>query len=298
MLESRILGRGEHVTDINYEKEYDNRARVPEHPEIFARWDREAAAYREEARGKGAQFGIKYGASARQFYDYFPGSNHHANAPLAVFIHGGWWRTLEPAKFSQMAKGLNALGIDVAVPGYDLCPAVSIATIVEQMRACCLALWDKHKKRLMVSGHSAGGHLAACMVATDWHTLSTHAPADLVPFGYSLSGVFDLAPLLHVSQNADLKLDASSAKSGSPYLWKLPPQRSLDAVVGRDESSEFLRQSKLIADEWGKQGAATRYEEAPGNHFTVIDPLTDPKSAMTARAAKLAERVNAMALGA
>jgi arylformamidase len=285
------------MTTIDYEKEYDNRSRVKEHPEIFARWDREAAAYRDKARGHGAQFGIRYGDSERQIYDFFPGSNHHANAPLAVFIHGGWWRTLEPAKFSHMAKGLNALGIDVAVPGYDLCPTVTIPAIVEQMRKCCLALWDKHKKRLMVSGHSAGGHLAACMVATDWHKYSAHAPADLVPFGYAISGVFDLAPLLHVSVNADLKLDAASVKAASPYLWPLPPQRSLDAVVGKDESGEFLRQSKLIADEWSMKGAVTRYEEAPGNHFTVIDPLGDPASSMTARAAKLAERVNAMALG-
>lgn len=282
---------------INYEKEYDNRGRIPEHPEIFARWDREAAAYREEARGKGAQFGIKYGDSARQFYDFFPGTNTHAGAALAVFIHGGWWRTLEPAKFSHMAKGLNAQGIDVAVAGYDLCPSVSIATIIQQIRACCLALWDRHKKRLMVAGHSAGGHLTACMVATDWHTLSKHAPADLVPFGYAISGVFDLAPLTQVSVNADLKLDAESAGAASPYLWKVPPQRSLDAVVGKDESSEFLRQSKLIADAWGKQGAVTRYEEAPGNHFTVIDLLAEKDSYMTVRVAKLAERVNAMALG-
>lgn len=284
--------------EINYEKEYDNRGRVKEHPEIFARWDREAAAYREEARGKGAQFGIKYGDSTRQHYDFFPGTNHHASAPLAMFIHGGWWRTLEPAKFSHMAKGLNARGIDVAVAGYDLCPNVSIATIVEQMRKCCLALWDKYKKRLMVAGHSAGGHLTACLVATNWHKYSTHAPADLVPFGYAVSGVFDLAPLLEVSVNADLRLDAASAKAGSPYLWNLPPQRSLDAVVGSDESGEFLRQSMLIADEWGKKGAVTRYEEAPGNHFTVIDPLSDANSAMARRVAKLAERVNAMALSA
>ena len=285
------------MADINYEKEYDNRGRIPEHPEIFARWDRDAAAYREEAKSKGAQFGVKYGGTDRQFYDFFPGSNHHAGAALAVFIHGGWWRTLEPAKFSHMAKGLNAQGIDVAVAGYDLCPAVQIGAIVDQMRACCIALWRKYKKRLMVVGHSAGGHLTACMVATDWHKITSEVPGDLVPFGYSISGVFDLEPLLHVSQNADLRLDAASAKANSPYLWPLPPQRSLDAVVGKDESSEFLRQSKLIADEWGKKGAVTRYEEAPGNHFTVIDLLAERDSYMTMRVAKLSERVNAMALG-
>jgi len=284
-------------TTINYEIEYDNRGRVKEHPEIFARWDREAAAYREAMRGKGARFGIAYGPSAREKYDWFPGKDAHAGAPLAVFIHGGWWRSLVPESFSQMARGLNARGVDVAVPGYDLCPNVSIATIIEQMRAFLLALWDAHKKRPMVLGHSAGGHLAACMAATDWHTRSTHAPANLVPFAYAISGVFDLAPLVKVSQNADLRLDADSARRASPIHWTVPSQRSLDAVVGGDESSEFLRQSRMMADAWAKQGAVTRYEAVPGaNHFTVIDPLSDPDSAMVERVTRLAGRVNAMLL--
>jgi arylformamidase len=286
------------MANVDYEKEYDNRGRVKEHPEIFARWDRDAAAYRETAKGNGAQFDIPYGSSERQKYDFFPGSNHHAGAALAVLIHGGWWRTLGREKFSHLAAGLNAQGVAVAVPSYDLCPTCGIPQIIDQMRALCLALWGKYKKRMLVAGHSAGGHLAACMVATDWHTVSREAPADLVPFGYAISGVFDLAPLLQVSVNADLKLDAATAQSAAPLHWTLPPQRSLDAVVGRDESSEFLRQSKSIADAWARQGAVTRYEELPGNHFTVVEPLADPNSAMTVRAAKLAERVNAMALGA
>jgi arylformamidase len=106
-------------------------------------------------------------------------------------------------------------------------------------------------------------------------------------------------PLLQVSQNADLKLDEKEARAVSPLTWKLPPQRSLDAMVGGDESSEFIRQSKIIADDWAKKGAVTRYEEVPGaNHFTVVDALSDPNSAMTARVVTLAGRVNAMALGA
>ncbi len=282
--------------EIDYEKEYDNRGRVKEHPEIFMRWGREASAYRDAMR-EGATFGISYGPSARQIYDYFPGANTHPDAPLAVFIHGGWWRSLEPAMFSQLARGLNARSINVAVAGYDLCPTVGIPVIIEQMRALCLALWRKHKKRLMVYGHSAGGHLAACMAATDWHKVSSEPPADLVPFAYAISGVFDLAPLLHVSQNADLRLDAETARSASPIHWTLPPQRSLDAVVGADESGEFLRQSHTIVDAWARQGAVARYEEIAGaNHFTVLDPLTDPDSAMTARVARLAERVNIMLL--
>src|SRR5674476_1422643 len=117
---------------IDYEVEYDNRARVPEHPEIFARWQREAAAFHAAARN--AQLGIGYGPSPRQTINLFSGQD----SPLALFIHGGWWRSLEPALFSQVAAGPNAHGVTVALAGYDLCPQVSIAQIVTQMRDACL----------------------------------------------------------------------------------------------------------------------------------------------------------------
>lgn len=280
---------------IDYEKEYDNRARVPEHPAIFERWNVETEAYR--AQSPGAQFGISYGPSPRQTIDLFPGKDAKADAPLAMFIHGGWWRALDPKMFSQMAKGGNAHGVTVAVVGYDLAPTVSIATIIEQMRAACLLLWRTHKKRVMVYGHSAGGHLAACMAATQWKTLAPDAPDDLVPAAYAISGVFDLAPLTKISVNADLKFTDKSAHDASPLYWKVPAGRTLDAVVGGIESAEFLRQSKIIADGWRQNGAQTRYEEIGGaNHFTVLDPLTDPDSAMTKRVVELAKQTQAMRL--
>ncbi len=276
---------------VDYEKEYDNRARVPEHPQIFARWDAEAKAYRD-AR-KDAQIGLKYGPSARQTIDFFPAGD--ASAPLAMFIHGGWWRALSPVSFSQMAKGLNSSGIDVAVAGYDLCPTVSIATITEQMRAACLSLWRTHGKRITVYGHSAGGHLTACMIATDWKSLESSAPANLVPAGYAISGVFDLVPLTQVSFNVDLKLDDAEARRMSPLLWNVPQGAVLDAAVGGIESSEFLRQSTTIAEDWGRRGAATRYVPIDGaNHFTVLDPLTDAGSAMTKRIAEMARHTAAI----
>jgi arylformamidase len=280
---------------IDYEKEYDNRARVPEHVDIFARWHREAEAYRAAARD--AELGISYGSSPRQTIDLFPAKDDDTQTPLALYIHGGWWRTLAPTEFSQLAGGPNARGVTVAVVGYDLCPQVSIATIIEQMRTACLYLWRKRRQRIMVCGHSAGGHLAACMVATDWKTLAPDAPADLVPAAYSISGVFDLAPLTQISVNQDLKLDEKSARACSPLYWRVPAGRSLDAVVGALESGEFLRQSKTIAEAWRQGMAHTRYEEIAGaNHFTIVDPLNDPKSAMTARVAELATKVAVMKL--
>jgi len=278
---------------IDYEKEYDNRGRVPEHPEIFARWAREAADFRKASAD--AELGLAYGPSPRQFIDLFPAKDDDKMTPLALFIHGGWWRSLEPALFSQVAAGPNARGVTVALAGYDLCPQVSIATIIEQMRSACLWLWRKQRKRIFVYGHSAGGHLAACMLAQDWKTFASDAPADLVPAAYAISGVFDLSPLLHVSQNADLRLDGDETRRVSPLHWKMSPGRRFDAVVGGAESSEFLRQSRIIADGWRLRGVETRYEEiASANHFTVVDPLSDPGSAMARRVVELAELTSAI----
>jgi arylformamidase len=275
---------------IDYEVEYNNRARVPEHAEIFARWTRDGAAYRDEADDEGrAELGLKYGPSPRQTIDIFKPKSGGADGPLALFIHGGYWRSLEPSQFSQMARGMNAHGITVAVSGYDLAPQVSIGQIIEQTQTACLYLWSKFKRRIMVSGHSAGGHLAACMVATDWKALDNNTPADLAPAGYAVSGLFDLAPLLHLATNADFKLDEAEARRVSPLFWPLVRGKVLDAVVGGEESSEFLRHSKSVADDWRERGAQTRYEAVPGlNHFTICDPMTDAKSAMTKRMVELA----------
>ena len=276
---------------VDYEVEYNNRARVPEHAEIFARWAREAAAYRERmGTEENAELGLAYGPSPRQKVDlFFPDATGHT--PLALFVHGGYWRSLEASTFSHMSAGLNSCGVAVAVAGYDLCPDVTIGQIVNQIRTACLFLWRRFGQRLMVYGHSAGGHLAACMVATDWKKLDPKAPVDLVPAGYAISGVFDLTPLIKTAMNVDLRLDENEVARISPMYWPVTSGRVFDAVVGGAESSEFLRQSKIITESWRLRGVETRYEEMPGaNHFTVLDPLSDPNSAMTARVAALAAR--------
>jgi len=188
---------------------------------------------------------------------------------------------------------MNANGVSVAMVGYDLCPMVGISDIIAQMRRACVFLWQRLNRPMFACGHSAGGHLAAALVGTDWPALYPKAPADLVPAGYAISGVYDLTVLLKVSQNQDLRLTADDARAVSPVFWPPPAGRVLDSVVGARESDEFRRQSKAIVDAW--QGTArVRYEEIAGaNHFTVCDPLTDPQSAMVARAVELARSVKA-----
>jgi arylformamidase len=277
------------MPDTDYEYEYNLRARVPDHAEIFARWAREAEDYRAETLKRDcAELGLSYGDTPRQFIDLFwPAADK--TAPVMLFIHGGFWRAFDPSSSSQLARGLNGRGIAVAVVGYDLCPIVTIADIIVQIRRACIFLWQRFGQRLLVTGHSAGGHLAAAMVGTDWQALYPKAPADLVPAAFALSGIFDLAPLLGLPVNQDLRLDAGAARRDSPLFWPVAPGRVIDAAVGDGETNEFKRQSAALAETWAGRGAKTRYAEFPGNHFTVLDGLTDPANAMVGRIVKLAQ---------
>jgi arylformamidase len=285
----RFQPAGDVMSQIDYEAEYNNRARVPEHPEIFARWDKDAAAYREgTSRAGRAELGLSYGPSERQFIDLFKSQDD--SGPVALFIHGGYWRALHPRTHSHFARGLNAHGVTVGLAGYDLCPQVSVADIIGQIRAATLFMWRRFRRRIFVYGHSAGGHLAGSMLATDWAKFDPSAPADLVPAASSVSGVFDLTPLLQTSMNVDLRLDESQARAVSPVSWPAPEGRALNSLVGGTESSEFLRQAEAIVEAW-KGKSRTRFEIIPGaNHFTVLDPFSDPASAMTTRTLELCRR--------
>jgi arylformamidase len=271
------------VTEIDYEVEYNNRARVPENPLLMAGWASDAAAYREQHVPQP----IRYGAGARNTIDLFPGDQQ---GPIVVFIHGGYWQALDGSFFSHCARGPNAHGIAVAVPTYDLCPDVSVDDIVGQMRMATREL-ARLGRPLVMSGHSAGGHLAACMLATDWQAFDAVLPKQLVIAAYTISGLFDLVPLVETSINKALRLDQQTAKAVSPLFWKTPTHGSLDAVVGGNESAEYFRQSRTIVEQWGRAGIPTRFGTVPdANHFTAIAPLADPGSTMVVRLKQLAGR--------
>ena len=269
--------------EVDYEVEYNNRARVPENPAIMAGWARDAAAYRETRQDHWRV--IPYDRGARNGIDFFSGDG---TGPIVVFIHGGYWQALDGSSFSHLAAGLNAHGISVAVPSYDLCPSVTIADIISQMRTASREL-ARLRRPLVMSGHSAGGHLAACMLATDWRALDASLPEGLVTAAYAISGLFDLRPLVKTALNNALRLDDAAARDVSPLFWTAPARGSLDTAVGANESAEYFRQSKSIVEVWGGAGVATRFAAIPGaNHFTAIAPLADPQSPMTLRLKELA----------
>jgi arylformamidase len=277
------------MTTIDYEAEYNNRKRVPEHVEIAERWTMLAAAYRLAGD---TQLNQRYGSRERQRYDLFRAAD--ADAPLVVYIHGGYWQRGDRKDYSFVARELNALGITVAIPSYTLCPAVSVMEIGDEIQQCLAALWKQTKKRPTVVGHSAGGHLTAEMLVRHWGGFAG-VPADLVHAGYAISGVFDLAPLIGTSLNEALGLKAGIARAASPLFRPPAPKgRKLIAAVGGDESAEFLRQSREIADKWSTVGVDARCEVIAGtNHFTIVDELIRPGSAMLAQIVALAREAHA-----
>ena len=281
---------------LDLEVEYDNRTRVPEHPAIQARWSAAAAAFRQAS---GGALDREYGPRPRQRYDLFAPKGVDKGAPLVVYVHGGYWQRGERADNAFVARELVARGTAVAVVGYTLCPEVGVMDIVGEIRQALKSLWEATKQHPVVVGHSAGGHLAAAMLATDWSKVSG-VPADLVRAAYAISGVFDVAPLVSTSLNTAVKLDAATAKAASPMFWPAPPKdRTFVACVGGDESQEFIRQSLEITAVWSRAGVKAECVVVPGtNHFSVVDELTNPESAMVARLAGLARSTAVSAKGA
>ena len=264
--------------EIDLEAEYNNRARVPDHQAVMARWRETAQAARDAHR----PVELAYGSGEREVMDLFPAGE---NAPVAVFLHGGYWQALDKSWFSGLAPALLAHGVGLAVPSYDLAPSVRLGRILSQVRDACDAVRARTGVRPVVFGHSAGGHMAACMLSEGRASAAV-----------AISGVFDLAPLIPTSLNIALRLDDAEAAALSPVHWPVPDGSTpggtvLDCVVGGDESPEFLRQSRMMADLWGARGVETRYEALPGlNHFTVLDPLFDKDSALVKRIVALAKQ--------
>lgn len=269
------------------ELQYNNRARVAETSSILQQWADDATAYRTQAReARLAELNESYGRGPRHIVDLF-WPEHDLSEHLAVFIHGGYWQLFEPALFSHLAHGPNARGIPFALMGYDLCPTASLADIIAQTKAACVFLWRRYKRRLVLTGHSAGGHLTAAMLATDWAAEGIDDP-HFISAGLSISGVFELSPLIQTSMNVKLQLNEPSARALSPIYWRPRLSAEIDAWVGMAESEEFLRQSRDFVNVWNANGASARSETVAGaNHFTIIAALTDPHSRMVDRLAEL-----------
>ena len=266
--------------DAYYEGQYNNRLSIPDAADCNARGVLRSTAARARLASR---LDLAYGPSPRQRIDLYPAAA--PGAPILSFIHGGYWRSRDKSEFAFIAEPFVAAGITVAMPEYDLAPAVTVGTIVEQMVAAHAWLYrhageyGADRSRLFVAGHSAGGHLAAMMAATRWNEIDPALPADLVKGAYAISGVFDLMPMLHFSFNADIRLDAASAKAMSPIehcpAWPVPVRTAAGAL----ESDEFRRQCRTLAERW--PASVKGHMDVPGcHHLSVTEALADPGNAL------------------
>jgi arylformamidase len=270
---------------------YNNRALVPTFAEHAERWMRDSALARAQMR---CALDLRYGLSGRERLDVFPAER--PGAPVVVFIHGGYWRALDKSDHSFVAPALRALGATVVVPGYDLCPAVSIPQITMQMVRALAWVWRHIQayhgdpSRITVIGHSAGGHLSAMMLRCLWSQFDPALPAHLVQKALSISGVHDLDPLSRTPfLQGDLRLTPQDVARASPA--RLPaPLGTLYAVAGADESPEFVRQTRLIGQAWGPQVVPVCETLAGLHHFSVIESLCDPLSRLNKLARDLVSK--------
>ena len=262
-----------------HEAMYNNRALVPEHLEILARWADDSA----QARAQGpCELDIAYGAGPSERLDVFPAP--HGDAPVLLFVHGGYWRSLDKSDHSFVAPAFTRDGACVVIPNYALAPAVTVPQITLQVARAVAWTWHHiaryggDRRRIVVAGHSAGGQLAAMMLACLWTQLDQALPRDTVSGALALSALHDLDPIMQTPFLQDtLQLTPEQVQQASPARLPAPRQGTLYSVAGGAESAEYHRQNRLIQEAWGLRRVPV-CELVPGrNHFTVLDALVEPE---------------------
>jgi arylformamidase len=261
-------------------KLYNNRELVPDHPQYFARW----AEGSQKARATmTCHLDLRYGDMPGETIDLFP--SRRGDGSCMMFIHGGYWRSLDKRDFSFLAPAFVTGGISLAVVNYDLCPKVSMEEIVRQMLRASRWLWlhaeeyGMDQDRLYVSGHSAGGHLTAMLMTALWAVFDSRLP--------KISGVYDLRPIMSVDWlNVDLRLDAETALRLSPAFSPPATRAPVMTAVGGDESSEFLRQNALLGERW-RSAFAGDLTVKGANHFSVMDAMATERGELYQGARKL-----------
>lgn len=268
------------------ERMYNNRALVPDHMDYLERWARDSAQVRAH---QPCVLDVAYGGGTGETLDIFPAARSApTGVPVLVFIHGGYWRSLDKSDHSFLAPAFTQAGFCVVVLNYALCPGtpaapVTVPHIVRQMEKALGWVWQhiaEHggdPRRITVAGHSAGGHLAALLLTSAWPLIGAGWPDGLVRNALSISGVHDLEPLMHTPflQQA-LHLTEQQVLQDSPARLLAPERGLLYCVVGGDESEEFHRQNALMQQAWGEH-FVPRCQVLPGlHHFSILDTLAYP----------------------
>jgi arylformamidase len=268
------------------DKLYNNRLLVPDCLDILQRWTQESASVRQSVDCK---LDIAYGHGDKEKLDIFPRNKTSSlqAAPVLIFIHGGYWRSLDKSDQSFLAPVFTRQGCCFVIPNYSLCPAVTVSDIVLQLVKAVSWVYKNINKyggnpqRIIVVGHSAGGHLVAMLLSCLWQKFDKTLPKDVVKSALSISGLFEMETPMHSPYLQDsLHLKPIEVEHISPAWMPAPKHGKLYSLVGGDESSEFLRHNQLIQNAWGKQ-AVPVCEQLPGlNHYTVLDSLCQSESSL------------------
>ncbi|MGK0272347.1 MAG: arylformamidase [Cocleimonas sp.] len=261
----------------------DSFAKVAEH------WSKRSAKFQVES---GAQVDIAYGEGERDKFDFFYSGN--PNGPLLIYIHGGYWQRGDKSMYSFIAEPFIKHGISVAVINYNLTPSVRMGQIPPQIRkaiAWCFQHADElqfNKDKLHLSGHSAGGHLGAMMMATDWSAYDSQLPTNLIKSGLLISGVYELEPIVHTSLNEGPQMDIPEATTESPTFMSPVTNAPQLVVYGGGETNEFHRQSIDYANKFRTTERAVELYEVPmADHYDELDRLVEEDSTFFEKACQL-----------
>jgi arylformamidase len=259
-----------------YDRMYNNRELVPEHPAFLEKWATDSAAARAS---NPCALDIAFGSEPAERLDVFPAAQE--DAPVLVFVHGGYWRALDKKDFSFVAPAFTRHGACVVIPNYALCPDVTVPHITLQVARAVAWTWKNiaahggDPRRITVAGHSAGGQLAAMMLACQWPQLDAGLPRQAARNALAISGLHDLEPIMRTPFLQDLRLTPDQVAAASPARLPQPRQGTLYSVCGADESQEYHRQNLLIQQAW--PGRVEVCEALPGlNHFSIMDALVEP----------------------
>jgi len=260
---------------IDWQAAYDNRGAIPGAEATLATWADEARAFRA-GLGARAEW-CAYGPHARQSVDLLRPEGELSG--LAVFVHGGYWQRGAPAEWTHLAAGALARGWAVALPGYRLCPEVTVRAITDDVAAAIALAAGAVPGPIRLAGHSAGGHLVMRMLSGG----ASPAVLDRVEAVLSISGLHDLRPLVATPLNAALGLDLASARAESPAFAEPCSSVPVTAWVGADELPELRRQSRILAELWGGLGHRVAHvEDAGHDHLSVVTGLSQAEAPITA----------------
>ena len=252
---------------MDYDLAYANGAFIAGAEDFPPRWQQAAEQFRARL-GPRAQLGLPYGPTDRNRFDLFlPPS---APRGLMVFIHGGYWLAFGRESWSHLAAGAVARGWAVAMPSYTLAPMARISQMTAEIAGAVMAASARIPGPVVITGHSAGGHLAARMGCSD---IALPVVRRIVP----ISPLADLWPIMQTKMNENLRLTEAEVAAESPANHGRNATCAAHIWVGGQERPSFLWQARLLSEHW-----ACPWTVAPNrHHFDVIDDLADPTSALT-----------------